>query len=251
MNDTAIEIKNLNVSYGNYPVLSDISLEIDKGSFAAVLGPNGSGKTTLIKTIIGVLKPERGSVYIFGKPVKKVSSDIFGYVPQIKNMVRSFPAKAVELVASGLKKKWPLFLSDSDKKKAIEALEKIGAEHLADRQISKLSGGEMQRVYLARSIVREPKILLLDEPSGGIDVVCETNINELIENYNKNSNTTVIMVTHNWATAKHHAAKVILLNKTLIAYGDSKKILTEENLRQAFRHIENLRDIKNGEFSDA
>jgi zinc transport system ATP-binding protein len=241
--NAAIEIKNLTIKFGTYAALENINVEIEEGSFVAIVGPNGSGKTTLLKTLLGLIKPTSGEINILGKPQKSISPEWFGYVPQIKTLDRSFPALPIELVASGIRRSWVGIISSKEKSMAIDALEQVGAGGLAYRQLNSLSGGELQRIYLARSLVRKPKILLLDEPATGIDMVCEANINQLIEDFNKNMKVTVVMVTHNWGTAKHHAKYSLLLNRTQVSYGPTSDTFSEINLSKAFRHIEQLQDI--------
>jgi zinc transport system ATP-binding protein len=238
MNEIAINIEGLNVNFGDHIALQDINIKIEEAAFLAIVGPNGSGKTTFLKSLMGIQKPSSGKIEIFGKDSFSSPSESIGYVPQIKTMDRYFPALAIDLVASGLRKAWPGKIKSYEKEKIMHALEQIGAGNLAKRPLNSLSGGELQRIYLARGIVKKPKILLLDEPTTGIDMVCETNINSIIDDYNREYKTTVVMVTHNWATAQHHAKYALILNTRQYAFGESKEILTSENLLQAFNHID-------------
>ncbi len=124
-----------------------------------------------------------------------------------------------------------------EKKLAIQMLSLVGAEGYAKKQISELSGGQLQRVYLARCFASNPKLLLLDEPATGVDLVCEATINEIIEEYNKRRGVTVLMVTHDWTAAYHHTNKVMLLNKQLIYFGNTGEAFTELNLMKTFSHL--------------
>lgn len=237
MESPALNIENLRVNFGGRVALYDVNLRVEEGSFTAIVGPNGSGKTTLLKTILGLIKPNAGKIEIFGASLKDYSPDLIGYVPQIKSQDRKFPAKAIELALNGAKKNWIGLISKSEREKAMEALSKVGAENLAERDVNTLSGGELQRIYLARSFARNPRLLLLDEPATGVDMVCEKTLNNSIEDYCKKEGKTVVMVSHNWAAAYHHAEKVALLNKTPIAIGPPEEALAESVLAKAFTHI--------------
>ncbi|HRP01339.1 MAG TPA: metal ABC transporter ATP-binding protein [Candidatus Kapabacteria bacterium] len=236
MNDFALTIRNLSVKKGNLQILDNINCEIETGSYVSIVGPNGSGKTTLLKTIIGLNKDFSGDILLFGEKLCYRNANSIAYVPQVKTLDRTFPALAIELVISGFKQKWAWKVSENDKKIAISFLEQVGAIETAYKRLSDLSGGELQRVYLARSLSKEPKLLLLDEPATGIDLVCEQSINSLLSDFNHKLKTTILMVTHDWSSAYHHTNKSLLLNKNLVFYGDSKEAFTENNLQNTFSH---------------
>ena len=237
MTETNIKIENLNLAFGKYNALENINLDINSGTFISVVGPNGGGKTTLLKIILGLIKPSAGTIKINNGEVSELAPNFIGYVPQIKSLDRSFPALSIELVASGLRSNWVSRIDKAEKDLILSTLERVGAEHLAFRQLSRLSGGELQRIYLARSFIRNPKILLLDEPATGIDMVGETDIHNIIDGYKKESNSIIIMVTHDWEAAYHHADKVLLLNRKQICYNSPEIAFNEINLRKAFSHI--------------
>lgn len=237
MPDYAIKTSNLTVEFGNNKILDNINIEIENGDFVAIVGPNGSGKTTFLKTLLSIVKPTSGEIKIFGKEADKIEGSEIGYVPQIKTIDRSFPANAIELVLSGVRNRWLGIKTKEDKKLALHALELVGAAEYAKKQISELSGGQLQRVYLARCFASNPKLLLLDEPATGVDLVCETAINELIEEFNKKRGVTVLMVTHDWTAAYHHTNKVMLLNKQLVYFGNKTEAFTEINLMKTFSHL--------------
>lgn len=239
-----VEIKNLSQSYGDIKVLEDINISVKENSFVSIVGPNGAGKTTLMKILLGLVKFNSGSVNIFGKSPQDVDPQLIGYVPQIKTMDRSFPALAIELVASGLTRRWPWFVKGSEKEKAIEALSLVNAGQLAHRSLSELSGGEFQRVCLARSIVRNPKLIVLDEPATGIDAIGEADLYNLLEDYQAKSKATIIMITHDWHVANHHSDQVLLLNKNQISFGPPHEALSENNLRIAYGHIGHIHSNK-------
>ncbi len=236
MGDFALQIKDLTVNYGTHTALKGISFDLDEGSFLSIVGPNGGGKSTLIKVILGLVKPGSGTIKVFGNDPCDIPASWIGYVPQIKTLDRTFPAQPLELVASGILAGWPGLLNKDIKQRSMEALELVGAAHLASRPLKKLSGGELQRVYLARSFIRNPKILLLDEPATGIDVASESDLNFIIDRYKNDSGTTIIMITHDWESAYHHSDMVLLMNSSLVCYNKPEEAFQEKNLRRAFGH---------------
>ena len=244
MIDFAVEAENLSVKFEDHIALADLAMQIPKNSFVAIVGPNGAGKSTFIKVLLGLVKPTTGEVKLFRKTPQQVDPNLIGYVPQFKTMDRSFPALSIELVYTGLSRKWPWRLSRDARKKACQALDQVGASHLATRPIGKLSGGELQRVCLARSIVRQPELLMLDEPATGIDAVGEEDMYRMLEVYQKESGATVIMITHDWHAATHHADYVLLLNRKQISFGIPEKALREDNLRLAYGHIGHKHALK-------
>lgn len=237
MNDPIVQISQLCVFYGKYCVLDRVDLVVNSLDFLTIVGPNGGGKTTLIKTILGLVEPNNGTVRVYGEKPINVSYKKIGYVPQIKTLDRSFPGKVYELVATGCSGKWKFSVSNVVRQKVREVLSTCGLEHLEDRQINKLSGGELQRVFLARSFIRKPKLLLLDEPATGIDTVAETDFSFLLEKLQRENQTTIIMVTHDWEYAFYHSTKVLFLNKGVVAFGEPKNVFTEQNLQKTFGHL--------------
>jgi zinc transport system ATP-binding protein len=244
--DIAIKIDNLTIDYSGKTAVDNLTVSFEKDKFIAIVGPNGSGKSSLLKAITGLIRCSAGSIIVDGISNGKDRSNIIGYVPQIKTLDRNFPAKALELVASGYKKNWPGRLSNSLKSIAHEALEIIGAGNLAEKQLSEMSGGELQKIYLARALVKKPKILLLDEPATGIDMVCERSLNHTIEEYKAENSATVIMVTHDWSSAYYHANNVLLLNKKKVYYGAAKEAFDNANLQLAFSHPGHKHNVEFG-----
>lgn len=246
MNENAVEVKNLFVKYGDISVLEDINVNIPEGAYVAVVGPNGSGKTTFLKTLLGLVKQTSGDISIYGNTVSKTPWNIIGYVPQIKTLDRSFPARSVELVVNGLTGKWKPFISKDEEATAMSALETVGAASFAKKKLSELSGGQLQRVYLARAFVRNPKVLLLDEPATGVDLVCETGVNSLIEEFNIKTGAVIIMVTHDWSAAYHHTKYSLLLNKNQIFFGPTEQAFNDLNLQRTFSHLGHAHKVKFG-----
>lgn len=233
----AVEIDNLRVRLGEYQALDGISLSVPTGAFVAIVGPNGAGKSTLLKSLLGLVLPQQGTLRVLGQSIASLDPKRLGYVPQVKSFDRSFPAVALELVISGLRRKWPFGLSKAQTQQALVALEQVGAAHLAKRPLGKLSGGELQRVYLARSLVRAPQLLLLDEPATGVDAVGEADLYRHLEAYQMASGATILLITHDWEAASHHASHVLLLNRRVIAFDAPHVALCHDCLSRAFGHV--------------
>lgn len=244
MSGHAIEAENLSAKIGEHIALEGVTLTVPEGAFVAILGPNGAGKTTLLKVLLGLIEPTGGMVHIFNREPGEVPPEWIGYVPQVKTMDRSFPALSVELVMTGLSLRWPWRRRSEEYREATSALEHVGAAHLALRRLGRLSGGELQRICMARSIVRRPKLIMLDEPATGIDAVGEADMYRMLEGYQGESGATLIMITHDWHVATHHADHVLLLNCQQISFGTPQAALSEDYLRKAFGHIGHEHELK-------
>jgi len=232
----AVEFEDVSVRFGTYTALEGINLKIPVGAFVAIIGPNGAGKSTLLKLVLGLLRPTQGRVFVFGVPAPRAPAEWLGYVPQFKTLDRTFPALAIELVATGLRRRWPFRLTRREREASLEELKRVRAEDLAFRRLSRLSGGELQRVYLARAYVRRPRLLLLDEPATGMDVLGEADMYRMLERYQREQGATILMITHDWEAARHHATHVLVLNRRVIGFGPPERALTDECLRRAFGH---------------
>lgn len=231
----AVHIHNVSVRFGLVEVLTNVSLDLEPGRTLAIIGPNGGGKSTLIKVALGLIRPDSGHAAIFGHDAG-VRPDLIGYVPQLKTFDRTFPASAVELVVSGLRRSWPVHITRAEAGLAAEALQLVGAEQLMGRRLAQLSGGEVQRVYLARAMVRRPQVVLLDEPATGVDFLAEHDLLQLLENYQKQSGAAVVMITHDLTAARFHADMVAVLNRTLRACGTPDEVMTDAILSAAYGH---------------
>ncbi len=231
----AVHIHNVSVRYGIVEALTNVSLDLEPGRTLAIVGPNGGGKSTLIKVALGLIRPGSGHAAIFGHDAG-VRPDLIGYVPQLKTFDRSFPASAAELVVSGLRRSWPVRITASELELASEALRLVGAHQLLKRRLSQLSGGEVQRAYLARAMVRRPQVVLLDEPATGVDFLAEHDLYQLLENYQRQSGAAVVMITHDLTAARYHADQVAVLNRSLRAFGAPADVMTDEVLRDAYGH---------------
>ncbi len=210
---TVVDIQDVSFSYGQSPVLVDISLQIAGGEFFGIIGPNAAGKSTLLKLILGLLRPDQGRIRVMGEAPDKMLSHI-GYVPQHPTFRRDFPIKVIDAVRLGqLGSIYKRMQYQAGLKAALEAVELTG---IADRQISTLSGGQLQRVLIARALACEPDILILDEPTANIDLRAEEDIFALLKQYNDRM--TIIVVSHDIAFISGYVHRVGCLNRTLVCH---------------------------------
>lgn len=233
-----IEIKDLTVAYGESVVLEKINLDIERGDFIALVGPNGAGKSTFIKTILNFLKPLEGSIKINGKSYKEERKKL-AYVPQKGSVDWDFPTTLFDVVEMGCYGRVGFFkrINKEEKAKVREAIRQVDMLDFMDRQISELSGGQQQRAFLARALLQEAEIYLLDEPFQGVDAKTEKAIVEILKKL-KSENKTVLVVHHDLQTVPLYFDKVILLNKSLIAKGKVEEVFTVENIEQTYRKSE-------------
>lgn len=232
----ALHVHRVSARFGDALVLDGVDFDLDAGHFLAIVGPNGAGKSTLVKVVLDLVKPAEGHAAVFGADAGAAPERI-GYVPQLKTFDRTFPATAVELVASGARRSWPLRIHRAERARAVAALVDVGAEHLADRRLARLSGGELQRAFLARALVRRPDLVLLDEPATGVDFLAEHDLYDLLERYQAHTGATVAMVTHDLAAARYHASRVLVLNRKVHGYGLPQDVLCQPCLEKAFGHV--------------
>lgn len=231
----ALHAHHVSVSFSDVLVLDDVSVDLAPGRFLAIVGPNGGGKSTLMRVALGLIQPQRGHAALFGEDAG-ARPDLIGYVPQLKTFDRTFPATAAELVVTGLRRRWPGRLARHEREHAAEALGSVGARHLLDRPLARLSGGELQRTYLARALIRRPLLVLLDEPAAGVDFLAEHDLYDLLERYQAETGAAVAMITHDLSAARYHADDVLVLNRRVHGYGAPSEVLTEECLKTAFGH---------------
>ena len=228
-----IEMKNLSVSYQGQLALEPISLTIKGPTITGIIGPNGAGKSTLIKGMLGIVESE-GQTFLDRKPMKQELSKI-AYVEQKIHIDYNFPIKVKECVSLGLYPKIKLFqrLKASDWEKVARALKIVGLEDFAERQISQLSGGQFQRVLIARCLVQEAKYIFLDEPFVGIDSVSEEIIMETLRQLRK-AGKTILIVHHDLSKVVAYFDQVLLLNKGVIAFGSTESTFTKENMQETY-----------------
>jgi len=210
-------------SYGSEPVVRDINFSITQSEFAAILGPNGSGKTTLMKLALGLLKPTSGQVLLFGEPAESFRDwNRVGYVPQRTQATESrFPASVREVVNFGSYSGFnPLaLLSRSSSSRVGEAMELAGIEHLANRRVSDLSVGQQQRMLIARSLVRRPDLLVMDEPIAGVDAAGEEQFHAMIRRLNRDLGITIVMVSHDIGAVMREATTCACINCDIVFHG--------------------------------
>ena len=224
----AIEIKNLTVAYGENIALEDLNLNIEVGSLMALVGPNGAGKSTLIKTILKFLKQITGEI--------KINAKTLAYVPQRNSVDWDFPTTLFDVVEMGCYGRVGLFkrVSKEEKQKVLKAIEQVGMLEFKDRQISELSGGQQQRAFIARALVQEADIYLMDEPFQGVDSTTVKSIVEILKQL-KAEGKTIIVVHHDLQTVPTYFESVTFINKTVIASGKVKEVFTQENIDKTYR----------------
>ncbi|MBO4523002.1 MAG: ABC transporter ATP-binding protein [Methanomicrobium sp.] len=229
----AIEIKNLTVKREGQTVLDSVSLNIEEGQSYAIIGPNGGGKTTFLKSILGLIKPDSGSVKIYGE-APAVNRYLLGYVPQFHTFDFSYPISVRDMVLTGrlghikgIRRKY----SDEDRKSAEEAMKTLGILHLADRTLNDLSGGEQQRAIIARAIVGNPKVLLLDEPTVYVDSPTEEKFHDILVELHKKM--TVIMVTHDIGVISSGVDVIACLNVKMFTHYTAE--ITGDMIRNTYK----------------
>lgn len=231
-----VEFNHVSFGYGTEPVLEDVNLHVHPGQFAAMVGPSGAGKTSLLKLLLGTLQPTHGEIRIQGQVLGKGSTPNIGYVPQLETVDWNFPVTVEQVVLMGRVRKagwWP-WPSAADKALAQRILEELGILPLLGRHIRNLSGGQQQRVFLARALVAQPDLLVLDEPTTGVDVRTAENILHLLAHLNQQG-MTVLLTTHDLNAAAAHLPWVVCLNRRVVAQGAPETIFTEEILNETYR----------------
>lgn len=237
MNTPFIKIEHVNFQYEHALILKDITLNVEEGDFLTIIGPNGSGKSTLLKLILGLLKPTTGVISLFGEPVSKFQHrEWIGYVSQKSNAFNTgFPATVKEIVLSGLAKKKGLFkrYSLEDQQLALIALKAVEMEQFEKKNIGELSGGQQQRVFIARALISNPKLLILDEPTVGIDHQHVQSFYDMLTKLNREQNITMVLVTHDVDTVSDRISHVACLNQTIHFHGFRNELnqMTNEQLQ--------------------
>ena len=223
---SALELTDVWYSYGARKVLEGVSMEVPAGSFAALIGPNGAGKSTLLRLVLGILKPQRGSVSLFGRPPGKHGQPI-GYVPQGINLPRGFPLSVEDVVLMGrYGNLGPVRRpSRADRDRVREALDQVGTAHLTGRRFEDLSGGQKQRVLIARALVGDPCLLILDEPTSGLDPAARASFYGQICDLQRARGLTLFCASHDVEDVAQHAQTLILLDHTVRATGAPQDVL--------------------------
>jgi len=235
-NINAVEVKNLTVSIDREPILKNLSFDIPAGSITAIIGPNGAGKTTLLRAMLNLIPIEKGTIKIFGNKGDKKCRHLRGhhlscihpsYVPQRFMFDKTFPITVNEFLEFALR-------PGQKKEKIDEALKEIGMHASKNKMLGTLSGGQMQRILIARALITEIELIFLDEPGAGIDIGGEKNFYELIKHLNEKHGSTCVLISHEIDIVFKYSHQVICLNKKLICQGVPEKILTVETLKKLY-----------------
>lgn len=220
-----LEIKNLSFCYTTQQVLKNINFKADAGDYIALLGPNGSGKTTLIKILLGLLPAQKGKINLFDTPLKDFKTwQNIGYLEQKTSTPRNMPLTAFDVVRLGLlsTKKGLKIFDKADNKKTEAIMKKLHCFSYKDKLFAELSGGQQQRVLLGRTLINEPKFLILDEPSTALDSSSREEFFEIISALNKEQKTTILLVTHDISQVGKYVNKFLILDKQIIFYGSKE-----------------------------
>lgn len=230
MGEPVIEVENVSFSYRGLTVLEDVSFTLQEKEFLAFIGPNGGGKTTLIKLLLGLLKPDRGKIRIYGKSPEKAAHRI-GYVPQDVAANKAFPISVLDVVLMGrLRFHGKTRLSKSDKNAARDLLAEMEMLDCQNRRIDDLSGGQRERVFIARALATDPEILILDEPTASLDTSGRTELYAILKEINKTK--TIMVVTHDMLVLSSYVSSVACVNKTVHYHDDAE--ITEDMLQNGY-----------------
>lgn len=224
-----IYFKNLTIGYDRHPVIHHIHAHINKGDFVALVGPNGSGKSTLIKSLTNEIKPLEG--YLLN------NCKSYSYIPQINLINRNFPIKVKDYVSFGLYKNKGLFkfLTKEDKKNIKDSLKLVRMENYENSYIDTLSGGQFQRIIFSRVYLENSELIILDEPFSAIDMSTTNMLMKILKNWNKIENKTILIVMHDLNLINDYIDKTMILAREIIAYGNTKEVLNEKNIKEAFQ----------------
>lgn len=223
-----VSLEGVTVAYEHLPAIVDVSLTIEKGGYVGIVGPSGSGKTTCLKAMAGAVNPVRGKV-LRSKNLR------VGYVPQVETVNWFFPVTVLEVVLMAGDPARPLpWSSKAEKARAMSVLERLGIDDLAGRHIRSLSGGQQQRVFIARALMNSPNLLLLDEPTSGVDVSTRHEVLHLLHDLNHDEDLAVVITTHDLNGIAAHMHEVVCLNREVVAIGPPAEIITSEVLERTY-----------------
>ncbi len=232
-----IKVKDVAFSYASVPVLTGINLEVEKTEVLGVLGPNGAGKSTLLKCIDGILTPQKGSILVDGHDIRRMSrielAKKIGYIPQ--SLSHAFSATVFDAVLMGRRPHLGWRTSETDTEKVLDTLHMLHIEDLAMRDINELSGGQMQKVFIARALAQEPDVLLLDEPTSNLDIRHQLEVMHTIKSIVRKKGISAILAIHDLNLATRYADKIILMNGGgILSVGDPASVITPDNIRRVF-----------------
>ena len=229
-----VELRGVTCGYGGSPVLECVDLVVNRGGFVGLLGPSGSGKTTLLRAILGVVKVYEGEVVVEGQSIADQRPRV-GYVPQIETIDWNFPVTVEQVVMMGFTSNrwWVPWSQKREYERAVEIMERLGIADLAKRHIRELSGGQQQRSFLARALVGSPRVLLLDEPTSGVDIKTRDEVMHLLDELN-HQDVTIIMTTHEINSVAAHLPWVVCVNGRVVDSGPPNHIFTPEVLKRTY-----------------
>ena len=234
-----VEVKDISFSYGDNEILKDISFAVPKGDYLGIIGPNGAGKTTLLKIMLGLLRPAKGSINLFGKDVKEFKDwSKIGYVPQkATNFDVGFPATVHEVVLMGRYARVGLTrrVTEEDHRKAMHALDQVEMSALHNRLIGELSGGQQQRVFIARALATEPEIIFLDEPTVSVDEQARNDFYSLLKKLNKDEGLTLVLISHDVEMVMKEVKHIACVDKILICHNLPEEFIRKTELSQPLR----------------
>jgi len=237
-NKNIIEVTDLSFSFGDHPVLKNISLNIHQGDYLGIIGPNGGGKTTLIKLILGLLPKQEGIIKLFDTPIQDFHDwTNIAYVAQkVTNIDNTFPLTVTEIVAMGRYSQQGILGNSSinDKEKVAWALDQVELTSLRNTLIGNLSGGQQQRVFIARALCQEPKIIFLDEPTSGIDAHSQEKFYLLLEKLNLQMNITLVLISHDIDVIAQKVTEVACINQSLVYHGNPEKFINDDYLKKLY-----------------
>ena len=230
----AVELRNVTAGYNRSRVLQDVDLKIMPGDFVGLLGPSGSGKTTLLRVVLGAVDVQQGEGRVNEKPIRRRNNRA-GYVPQLETIDWNFPVTVEETVMMGrtMANPWLPWYRKHEKELAYDMMQRLGIADLAKRHIRQLSGGQQQRVFLARALASSPDLLLLDEPTSGVDLKTRDDVMHLLHDLN-HAGVTIVMTTHEINAVAVHLPRIVCLNGTIVADGPPHRVITPHILREVY-----------------
>ena len=226
VNEPLVRLDSVELSYDGAPVLAGVDLTLRAGDFVGVVGPSGAGKTTLLRLALGTLRPTAGRV-------ERARGLRVGYVPQLETVSWSFPVTVAECVLMVRSDRWLPWATRAERRAVTEVLDRLGIAHLADRHIRELSGGQQQRMFLARALLRDPQLLLLDEPTSGIDVATRHEMLHLLGHLHDDG-MTILLTTHDLNGVAAHVPDLVAMNGTVLRRGAPADVMTPSVLEQTF-----------------
>lgn len=233
-----IQVKNLIVSLGGNIILDNITFSVNTGELTGIIGPNGAGKTTFLRALLGLVPIQQGELTIFGVPLARIKEvrHRIGYMPQLQSFERRFPLSAADVVSTGLYSPNTLLRKVRNINGLVEAaLKSVGMGHYSGRPFQDLSGGEQQRILLARALVRQPDLLLLDEPNSGLDFPAQQSFIGLLKKLKEEAGLTIILVSHDLISIASAADQLVCINKSMHVHGSPGEVMRSPQLDEAYR----------------